>query len=114
MRTLAFSLLLAGCAVESGAAPTLANLVEQPQAEAQIVGRLHVGQLVEGRVAVEFAGEDRGCRPALERITGDRFLVTFDAIDKPVAVRSAWSASPVATLINAADLRAAPFRSDVS
>lgn len=36
MRTLAFSLLLAGCAVESGAAPTLANLVEQPQAEAQV------------------------------------------------------------------------------
>lgn len=31
---------------------------------------------------------------------------------EPGAVRYAWSASPVANLINAADLRAAPFRSD--
>jgi len=65
-------------------------------------------------VAGEFAiaGADRKWVRAEARIEGDTVLVASPQVNEPVAVRYAWQANPVATLVNGAGLPAAPFRTD--
>ncbi|MBX3737971.1 MAG: sialate O-acetylesterase [Candidatus Didemnitutus sp.] len=58
-----------------------------------------------------IAGEDRRFVPAEARVDGDE-LVVSGALHDPVAVRYAWTESPVATLANAVGLPASPFRTD--
>lgn len=61
----------------------------------------------------ELAGADRIWHPAAATVEGDSIRVTAAAVPAPVAVRYAWLADPEqATLVNAADLPAGPFRSD--
>lgn len=60
----------------------------------------------------EIAGADRKFVPAKAAIQGGAVVLTADGVAKPVAVRYAWANDPHANLVNAADLPAAPFRSD--
>jgi sialate O-acetylesterase len=60
-----------------------------------------------------IAGEDRGWVWAEARIDGGRVVVWSPQVPEPVAVRYAWSNSPVAPgLVNREDLPASPFRTD--
>jgi sialate O-acetylesterase len=60
-----------------------------------------------------IAGADERFVWANARIEGDRVAVWNDAVPQPVAVRYAWSNSPVnPALHNGHDLPAAPFRTD--
>ena len=45
-------------------------------------------------------------------IDGDAVVLSSRDVPDPVAARYAWGNAPPATLINQADLPAAPFRSD--
>jgi sialate O-acetylesterase len=62
--------------------------------------------------ALELAGADRVFHPAEGRIERDTLVVSSDKVREPVAVRYAWTNSPVANLYNGAGLPAVPFRSD--
>jgi sialate O-acetylesterase len=63
--------------------------------------------------AFAVAGADRRWVWARARVEGDRVVVWSDEVPAPVAVRYAWSNSPVnANLYNGARLPAAPFRTD--
>jgi len=60
-----------------------------------------------------IAGEDRVFHPAKAVIDGETVVVTSDAVKRPVAVRYAWSDSPLGcNLYNAAGFPAGPFRTD--
>jgi sialate O-acetylesterase len=68
------------------------------------------GKVVHG---FEIAGSDRRFHPARAEISGDRVIVSSDAIAQPKAVRYAWSDNPEdADLINGEGLPASPFRTD--
>jgi len=58
------------------------------------------------------AGADRVFHWAKAWIEDGKVVVCSDAVDRPVAVRYAWSDDPQANLFNAEGLPAAPFRSD--
>jgi sialate O-acetylesterase len=58
------------------------------------------------------AGENKKFVWAQARIEGDTVVVWSDTVSKPIAVRYAWADNPAATLYNAADLPAVPFRTD--
>lgn len=62
--------------------------------------------------SLQLAGADRVFHPATAKIERDTLLVTALGVKEPVAVRYAWSNSPVANLYNGAGLPAVPFRSD--
>lgn len=62
--------------------------------------------------SLEVAGADRVFHPALASLDGRSLLASSSQVIVPVAVRYAWSNSPVANLYNAEGLPAAPFRSD--
>lgn len=73
------------------------------------------GLVIHGDRAGEFAiaGEDRQWHWAEARIEADNVVVvSAPEVSKPVAVRYAWQANPVATLFNAEGWPAAPFRTD--
>ena len=62
----------------------------------------------------EIAGKDKVFVWADAKIDGTDVLVHHSAVPHPVAVRYAWSDNPEgANLVNAADLPASPFRTDV-
>ncbi len=59
------------------------------------------------------AGEDKQWHAATARIEGDNVVLESDAVQRPVAVRYAWSNNPDSALLyNEADLPASPFRTD--
>ncbi len=60
----------------------------------------------------EVAGSDRVFHPATARIEGETVIVPAPEASEPVAVRYAWTNSPVASVYNGAGLPAAPFRTD--
>ncbi len=59
-----------------------------------------------------IAGADSNFVTAKARIDGNTIVVWSDAVQKPVAVRFAWSYVPFPNLYNKADLPASPFRTD--
>ena len=65
-----------------------------------------------GITGFEIAGADKVFHPAKARIDGKAVIVSAAEIPEPVAVRYAWTNSPVASLFNRAGLPAAPFRTD--
>jgi sialate O-acetylesterase len=61
----------------------------------------------------ELAGADHKFYPAQAQITGNQVKVWCSQVKEPVAVRYAWSDSPItANLFSMAGLPASPFRSD--
>ena len=60
----------------------------------------------------QIAGEDEKFVEAKATIEGDTLVVTSDAVQKPVAVRFAWSPIAEPNLFNKAGLPASPFRTD--
>ncbi|MFT4062929.1 MAG: sialate O-acetylesterase [Edaphocola sp.] len=58
------------------------------------------------------AGADRRFYPADIAFEGNRIKVWSDKVPHPVAVRYGWSNVPQASLFNACDLPASPFRTD--
>ena len=76
----------------------------------------HVGGGLEGRggelTGFEVAGTDRRFVPASARIDSGTVMVSSPEVERAVAVRYGWSASPVCNLYNAEGLPASPFRSD--
>jgi len=63
-------------------------------------------------LGLEIAGTDQKFFPANGTIEGESVLVTSAQVRTPMAVRYAWRNAPSANLYNAAELPAAPFRSD--
>lgn len=60
-----------------------------------------------------IAGENRNFVWAQAKISGDQIIVWCDQLEKPVAVRYAWSDNPEgANLYNGEGLPASPFRTD--
>ncbi len=59
-----------------------------------------------------IAGEDRHFVPAELRIEGDAIVVSSPAVARPVSVRYAWGANPVAGLFNQSGIPVSPFRLD--
>lgn len=59
----------------------------------------------------EVAGEDRNFTAANATIEGDTVLVSAATVSLPAYVRYAWHNTPSASLFNAANLPASPFRS---
>ena len=62
--------------------------------------------------AFEIAGADQVFQPATAKIAGPTVLVSSPAVPEPVAVRHAYTNAPAVSLVNAAGLPAAPFRTD--
>ena len=62
--------------------------------------------------SLEIAGADKVFHPATGKIERDTLVVSAREVKQPVAVRYAWSNTPVANLYNGAGLPAVPFRSD--
>lgn len=60
----------------------------------------------------ELAGADKVFHPATAQIEGATVVVRAAAVTEPVAVRYAFRNAPLASLVNAAGLPAAPFRTD--
>jgi sialate O-acetylesterase len=60
----------------------------------------------------EVAGADKVFHAATARLEGSTVLVTAPEVSAPVAVRYAWTNSPVVSLYNSAGLPAGPFRTD--
>jgi sialate O-acetylesterase len=73
------------------------------------VPRLSPGSELEG---FSICGSDQKWTAAEARIDGESVLVSASSVPSPVAVRYAWSGSPVCNLANAAGLPASPFRTD--
>ena len=67
-----------------------------------------------GNVLTGFtiAGADKVFRAADAVIDGESVVVSAEGVTTPVAVRYAWVNAPATSLINAAGLPAAPFRTD--
>jgi sialate O-acetylesterase len=59
-----------------------------------------------------LAGADRVWHAADAAIDGDTVVLSSRDVPEPVAARYAWGNAPAATLMNQADLPAAPFRTD--
>jgi sialate O-acetylesterase len=59
-----------------------------------------------------IAGTDRVFHRASASINGSTVVLTSDKVPSPVAARYAFADNPIATLLNAANLPAYPFRSD--
>lgn len=92
--------------------------VRAAEADADVM-RIHFsdtegGLVVKGDRLGEFAiaGDDRKWVWAEAHIDGSTVVVSSPQVPRPVAVRYAWQANPVATLFNGAGLPAAPFRTD--
>src|SRR5688572_5392915 len=62
--------------------------------------------------AFEIAGADQVFHAATAKIDGTSVIVSSPSVAEPVAVRYAYTNAPVASLVNAAGLPAAPFRTD--
>jgi sialate O-acetylesterase len=60
----------------------------------------------------EIAGADQVFQPATAKIDGTAVVVSSPVVTEPVAVRYAYINAPAASLVNAAGLPAAPFRTD--
>jgi sialate O-acetylesterase len=60
----------------------------------------------------EIAGTDRIFHPATAQIDQETVVVGSPAVSAPVAVRYAYTNAPTVSLVNAAGLPAAPFRTD--
>lgn len=60
----------------------------------------------------ELAGADKVFHPAAAKIEGYAVVVSSPAVAAPVALRYAFRNVPAASLVNAAGLPAAPFRTD--
>ena len=60
-----------------------------------------------------ICGADGKWLAAQARINGEEIVVSSASVPQPTAVRYAWSNNPAVNLVNAADLPAAPFRTDV-
>ena len=58
------------------------------------------------------AGDDRKFVTADARIEGSTVIVSSPHVQHPKAIRYAWAANPVISLVNAADIPASPFRTD--
>lgn len=63
-------------------------------------------------VGFEIAGADQRFVAAQARIDGNRIVLWSDAVPQPAAVRYGWDDDVEPTLMNAAGLPAAPFRTD--
>lgn len=63
-------------------------------------------------IGFEVAGADQRFVVAEARIEGNRVIVWSEAVPEPVAVRYGWDDDVEPTLMNAAGLPAAPFRTD--
>jgi sialate O-acetylesterase len=59
-----------------------------------------------------IAGEDETFHAATAEIDGKSVVVRSDQVEKPVAVRFAWTSVAQPNLVNGAGLPAAPFRTD--
>jgi len=96
------------------AGPTFAKLETLPGALRIHFSNTDGGLAVKGEKLGEFsvAGDDHVWHWAEARLVGDTVVVSSLQVAKPVAVRYAWQANPLATLFNGAGLPAAPFRSD--
>ena len=72
------------------------------------------GLVVKGDKLEEFSvrGDDGKWRWANAKIEDDSVVVSSPEVPAPVAARYAWQSNPHATLFNAADLPAIPFRTD--
>jgi len=77
-------------------------------------GGLRGGNSPPGQALAGFlvAGSDKQFYEANATIDGESVIVSSARVPNPVAVRYSWSASPVASLANAAGLPALPFRTD--
>jgi len=62
--------------------------------------------------AFAIAGANKVFHFAQAKIDGETVVVWSDAVPAPVAVRYGWANNPDCQLVNAADLPAAPFRTD--
>jgi len=62
--------------------------------------------------SLEIAGADKVFHVASAHIDRDTLVVSSPDVKEPVAMRYAWSNSPVANLYSGAGLPAVPFRSD--
>jgi len=69
----------------------------------------------DGQAPTHFtiAGEDSVFQPAMAVIDGNTVLVHSKDVDKPVAVRFAWSDTAIPNLVNSDGLPASIFRTDV-
>jgi sialate O-acetylesterase len=96
------------------AGPTFVSVKKIPGALKLKFKNADGGLVVNGDKLEEFsvAGKDRQWHWAEGKIEGDTIIVSSKDVSKPVAARYAWQANPHATLYNAADLPAAPFRTD--
>lgn len=63
-----------------------------------------------GQTGFEVSGKDRRFYPALAKIDADRVVLTSPEVAAPVDARYAWAPVPAWSLVNAAGLPAAPFR----
>jgi sialate O-acetylesterase len=72
-------------------------------------GLKSIGATVTG---FELAGADQVFHPATAKIDGTSVVVSCPQVVAPVAVRYAYTNAPEASLVNAAGLPAAPFRTD--
>jgi sialate O-acetylesterase len=63
-------------------------------------------------IGFAIAGADKEFHWANATIKGDKIRVSSPKVDKPVAVRYAWSSNPACNLVNTAGLPASPFRTD--
>ncbi len=79
-----------------------------PERTRPLVARRPFGEL-EG---FAICGADRRWHWAGAVIDGETVVVSSPAVEKPVAVRYAWSDNPTGNLYNGAGLPAAPFRTD--
>ena len=59
-----------------------------------------------------IAGEDHRFYWADAEIVGDKVVVSSPNVEKPIAVRYAWSTNPECNLYNKEHLPASPFRTD--
>ncbi|MFA5292979.1 MAG: sialate O-acetylesterase [Phycisphaerae bacterium] len=74
----------------------------------------HGGLIAEGNELTDFtiAGKDRNFLPAKAVIDGETVVVSSPRVEKPVAVRFAWSNYAQPNLFNTASLPASSFRTD--
>jgi sialate O-acetylesterase len=96
------------------AGPTFSRLEMLPGALRIHFSNTAGGLVVKGEKLGEFAiaGEDHVWHWAEAKIDGETVVVSAPEVAKPVAVRYAWQANPVATLFNGTGLPAEPFRTD--
>jgi len=96
------------------AGPTFVSALKIPDALKLKFKNVEGGLVVKGDKLEEFsvAGKDHKWHWAEAKIEGDCVIVASKDVPEPIAARYAWQANPRATLFNAADLPATPFRTD--